>query len=362
MANDFLSEPLGPTARRTAVVTGASAGVGRAVAVAFGKQGWRVGIIARGREGLDSTKREIETAGGQALALEADVADPAAVLTCADRIEAELGPIDVWVNNAMVTVYASIVDITPEEFHRVTQVTYLGQVHGTLAALKYMRQRNRGVIICIGSALAYRSIPFQGPYCAAKSAVREFVNSLRSELLYERSNVRLTMVHLPAVNTPQFDWARNKFVKRVAPVAPIFQPETVAHAVLRAVRENPREYWLGRSTVKAIVAQMLVPSIADHLLAKKGIKNETTNQPADPHRPDNLFEAGRGDPGAHGRFDAQSRVHAFPFNPTWLRAGLACIGLIVASAVVSRSLAPGGKDRRGYRATMQGAFRNFRHR
>ena len=197
-----------------------------------------------------------------------------------------------------------------------------------------MRARNRGTIICIGSALAYRSIPFQGPYCAAKAAVRGFVDTLRSELLYEGSKIRLTMVHLPAVNTPQFDWARNKFDRKVAPVPPIFQPETVADAVLRAAEETPREYWLGYSTVKAIVAQMLVPSLADRILAKRGKANETTNQPSVPGRPDNLFEAGRGDPGAHGRFDNRSSLRAFPFNPAWLRAGFACAAVLTLAAVV----------------------------
>ena len=292
-----------PKSLAIAVVTGASAGVGRAIAQAFGNRGWQVALIARGREGLESAKREIEVAGGKALAIQADVGDADALMRAADQVERELGPIDVWVNNAMVTIYASVTDIAPKEFQQVTQVTYLGQVHGTLAALKHMRARNRGTIICIGSALAYRSIPFQGPYCAAKAAVRGFVDTLRSELLYEGSKIRLTMVHLPAVNTPQFDWARNKFNRKVAPVPPIFQPETIADAVLRAVDETPREYWLGFSTVKAIVAQMLVPSLADRILGKRGKASETTNQPSDPSRPDNLFEAGRGDPGAHGRFD-----------------------------------------------------------
>ena len=250
--------------------------------MSFGNRGWQVAVIARGREGLESAKREIEVAGGKALAIQADVGDADALMRAADQVERELGPIDVWVNNAMVTIYASVTDIAPKEFQQVTQVTYLGQVHGTLAALKHMRARNRGTIICIGSALAYRSIPFQGPYCAAKAAVRGFVDTLRSELLYEGSKVRLTMVHLPAVNTPQFDWARNKFNRKVAPVPPIFQPETIADAVLRAVEETPREYWLGFSTVKAIVAQMLVPSLADRILGK-GVR--LVKQPISPRIP-----------------------------------------------------------------------------
>ena len=335
-----------PKPRQTVVVTGASAGVGRAIAVRFGKRGWQVAVIARGRAGLDSAKEEIEAAGGRALAIQADVADAEALMRAADQVELELGTIDVWVNNAMVTVYANIADIAPEEFHQVTQVTYLGQVYGTLAALKHMRRRNRGVIICIGSALAYRSIPFQGPYCAAKAAVRGFIDSLRSELLYEGSNIRLTIVHLPAVNTPQFDWARNKFNRKVAPVPPIFQPETIADAVVRAAVERPREYWLGFSTVKAIVAQMLIPSLADRILAKSGKASETTNQPSDHDRPDNLFAAGRGDPGAHGRFDSKSSLRAFPFNPAWLRAGVAWAVLTFAVTVAILVTADVANNRR----------------
>ena len=278
-------------------------------------------LIARGREGLASARHEIEEAGGKALAIEADVSNAEMLMEAASRIERELGPIDVWVNNAMVTIYATSVDVTPAEFEQVTRVTYLGQVFGAQAALKHMRRRDRGTIIFIGSALAYRSIPFQAPYCAAKAAVRGFVDSLRSELMWEGSKVRLTMVHLPAVNTPQFDWARNKIRRRLAPVSPIYQPETVAAAVLRAAHAAPREYWLGFSAAKAIVAQMVAPSVADRLLARGGKANETTDQPAENGRPDNLFDAGRGDPGAHGRFDRRSSRYAVPFNPAWLRAG-----------------------------------------
>ncbi len=309
--------------RKTVVVTGASAGVGRAIAAKFGRAGWQVALIARGREGLESAQREIEEAGGRALAIQADVADADALLHAADQVERELGPIDVWVNNAMVTIYATCADVTPDEFLQVTRVTYLGQVHGAQAALKHMRPRNRGTIICIGSALAYRSIPFQGPYCAAKAAIRGFVDSLRVELLWEGSAVHVAMVHLPAVNTPQFDWARNKFKRKLAPVAPIYQPETVAAAVFKAVHTKPREYWLGFSTIKALVAQMLVPGAADRYLADAGKSSETVNQPAEVGRADNLFEAGRGDPGTHGRFDQRSSPHAVPVDPKWLRLGLA---------------------------------------
>lgn len=321
---------------KTVVVTGASAGVGRAIATYFGNRGWQVALIARGRKGLESAKQEIEAAQGRAMVIEADVGDANAMVRAADEVAANFGSIDVWINNAMVTIYASIVDITPDEFHQVAEVTYLGQVHGTLAALKYMRPRNRGVIISIGSALAYRSIPFQAPYCAAKAAVRGFVDSLRSELLYEGSNIRLTMAQLPAVNTPQFDWARNRLGREAAPVPPIFQPETVAHAVYRAAHAAPREYWLGYPTVKAIVAQMLIPSFADRVLAKRGKAAETTDQPAIKGRPDNLFEAGLGDPGAHGRFDDRSNPRVVPFNPAWLRIFAGLLVLVALGVCVLR--------------------------
>ncbi|MFT4278500.1 MAG: SDR family oxidoreductase [Rhodopseudomonas sp.] len=336
----------------TVVVTGASAGVGRAIAVEFGSRGCRVGLIARGREGLESTCREITRRGGEALVIEADVADAGAMMTAAARVEAELGPIDLWVNNAMVTVYGASVDVSPEEFLQVTRVSYLGQVHGTLAALRHMRPRNRGAIISIGSALAYRSIPYQAPYCAAKAATRGFIDSLRSELEAESSGITLTMVHLPAVNTPQFDWARNKFNRRPAPVAPIYQPEAIAAAVVRAAERAPREYWVGASAVKAIIGQIVMPSVVDRMLAKAGIANETSNQPDDPNRADNLFVAGRGDPGAHGRFDRQSLSAAFPFNPTLLRAGVA-VGAAAAGlallAAVARTERRGGNHPRAPR-------------
>ena len=324
---------------KTVVVTGASAGVGRAIAVKFGAAGWRVALIARGSEGLESTRREIESRGGAALAIPADVADADAMMDAADRVERELGPIDVWINNAMVTIYATSVDVTPEEFLQVTRVTYLGQVHGTQAALKHMRARDRGTVICIGSALAYRSIPFQAPYCAAKAAIRGFVDALRTELQWEGSAVHVTMVHLPAVNTPQFDWARNKFKRKLAPVAPIYQPETVADAVFKAARTRPREYWLGFSTVKAIVAQMVAPAVADRYLADAGKSSETVNEPADIGRADNLFAAGLGDPGAHGRFDARSSAHATAVDPKWLRLALAALGIGAAAAVVTAARA-----------------------
>ena len=330
------------------VITGASAGVGRAIAARFGRSGWSVGLLARGREGLSSAAREIEALGGRTLAIEADVSDAKAVQQAAGRIERELGPIDVWVNNAMVTVYATCDKVTPEEYLQVTRVTYLGQVHGTLAALEHMQKRNRGTIISIGSALAYRSIPFQGPYCAAKSAVRAFVDSLRSELLWQGSQVKLTMVHLPAVNTPQFNWARNKSDRRLAPVPPIYQPDTVGEAVFRAARTAPPAIRLGFSTVKAVIGQMLAPAFADRYLAHAGISNETIPEPEIQGRPDNLVEAGQGDPGSHGPFDDRARPFAIPYNPTYLRGGALLAGLtaIYVFAKITTQ-ATVGDERRG---------------
>src|SRR5947209_3328091 len=232
---------LNGSARRVCVVTGASAGVGRATALAFARRGWRLAILARGEEGLESARREIEAEGGEVLSFRADVADADAVFTAADEVVREFGAIDVWVNNAMVTVFGKVDDITPDEFRRVTEVTYLGQVHGTLAALRHMRPRNRGTIVQVGSALSYRSIPLQSAYCAAKAAVRGFTDRLRRELIHEKDAVRLTMVQLPAVNTPQFDWARNHLGRRLQPVPPIYQPETIAAAIFEAARTARRE-------------------------------------------------------------------------------------------------------------------------
>lgn len=297
-------------AGKVVVVTGASAGVGRATAIAFAKQGARVALIARGKEGLESAKREIELAGGEALTIAADVADAQAVEAAADKIEAELGPIDVWVNNAMVTIFAPVSDIDPEEFKRVTEVTYLGGVYGTMAALKRMRERDHGSIVQVSSALAYRSIPLQSAYCGAKHALVGFIDSLRSELIHEHSNIHLTSVQMPALNTPQFGWARNKMPNRPQPVPPIFQPEVAANAILYAASHNRRNVPVGSPTWKAEWGQKLAPGLLDRYLARTSYSGQQTDEPDDHDRPDNLFEPVAGDPGTHGEFDERAKPHS----------------------------------------------------
>ena len=291
---------------RVVVVTGASSGVGRAVARAFGAAGARVALIARGVEALTQAGREIEAAGGEALVLPLDVSDPQAVEQAADAVVQRWGGIDVWVNDAMVSVLSPALQLRPEELQRVTEVNYLGSVYGTLAAVRRMRARG-GVVLQIGSALAYRSIPLQSAYCASKAALRAFTDSLRSELLHDRIPVRLCMVHLPAVNTPQFDVMRNRLPNAPQPVPPLFQPEEVARVVLYAALHPRRELWLGWSTIGAIVGQFFVPGLIDRYLARWGYSGQQAPTPAREPRRDNLERPLPGDRGAHGRFDRQSR-------------------------------------------------------
>jgi short-subunit dehydrogenase len=288
-------------------VTGASAGVGRATARAFAREGADVGLIARGRDRLEAAKQEIEAEGRRAVVAETDVADANQVEAAAQRIEDELGPIDVWVNNAMATVFAPVSDTTHEEFRRATEVTYLGSVWGTMSALRRMRSRDAGVIVQVGSALAYRGIPLQGAYCGAKHALQGFLESLRTELLHEGSNVRVTMVQLPALNTPQFTWSRAKLPHSPQPVPPIFQPEVAADAIVWAASHPRREVMVGWPTVKAIVGNAVAPSVADRYLAHNGYAAQQTDQPVDPARRDNLFDPVPGDQGAHGPFGDEAR-------------------------------------------------------
>ena len=295
--------------REIVVITGASAGVGRATVREFARHGAHVGLIARGRDGLEGAAREVESFGGKALVLPVDVADADAVQAAADRVERELGPIDIWVNDAMASVFSPIKEMTAEEFKRVTDVTYLGYVYGTLAALKYMLPRDRGTIVHVGSALAYRSIPLQAAYCASKHAILGFYASLRTELIHDRSNVHTTMVQMPALNTPQFGWVRSRLPHKAQPVPPIYQPEVAARMIYHAAHHpEKREYYAAWSVVKAIFGNKLVPSYADRYLAEHGYDSQQYDGPEDPHRPDNLYQPLSGDHGAHGEFDQRAKT------------------------------------------------------
>ncbi len=288
------------------VVTGASAGVGRATVRAFAQRGARIGLLARGVDGLEAAAAEVESAGGEALVLPTDVADADAVESAAGTVERQLGPIDIWVNCAMATIFAPVHKISPDEYRRATEVSYLGFVYGTMAALKRMRPRNRGTIVQVGSALAYRSIPLQAPYCGAKHAILGFTASLRSELMHEGSDVHVTMVQMPALNTPQFDWARNKMPRRPEPVPPIFQPEVAAEAIVFAAHARRREVYVGGSTVGAIIGNKIAPGVLDRYLASAGYSGQLAHEPANPEQPDNLFAPVPGDHGARGRFDRRT--------------------------------------------------------
>ena len=296
---------------QTVVVTGASAGIGRATARLFGERGASVGLIARGEAGLDGAVRDVEEAGGKALAVTADMADHAQVTAAARQIEEHFGPIDVWVNVAFTSVFAPFAEIAPEEFRRVTEVSYLGFVHGTMAALSLMRPRGRGTIVQVGSALGERSIPLQSAYCGAKHAINGFTSSLRCELLHENSGVHVTVVQMPAVNTPQFSWVRSRLPKDPQPVPPIYQPEVAARGVVFAA-DHPRrrQYWVGGSTAATIVANRLAPALLDRYLARTGYGAQQTARPAGSARPDNLVQPVDGthghDHGSRGAFDGRS--------------------------------------------------------
>ncbi len=290
--------------KEVVMITGASAGVGRATVREFAKRGARIGLIARGKDGLEAAQREVEEAGGEAIVLVVDVADAQQVENAAAMVETRFGPIDIWVNNAMASVFSPIKEMTAEEFKRVTDVTYLGYVYGSLAALKRMLPRDHGTIVHVGSALAYRSIPLQAAYCAAKHAILGFHASLRSELLHDGSKVHTTMVQMPALNTPQFGWVKSRLPHKAQPVPPIYQPEVAARAIYYAAHHpKRREYYAAWSAVKAIFGNKLVPSFADHYLARNGYESQQHDGPEDPNRPNNLWEPLPGDHGAHGAFD-----------------------------------------------------------
>lgn len=325
------------------VITGASAGVGRATAVAFGRMGWRVALLARGQVRLESARLEVEQVGGRALALPVDVADPVAIETAAERVERELGPIDVWINVAMATVFSPFDEVTPDEYRRVTEVTYLGQVYGAMSALKRMRTRDRGTIVNVSSALAYHGLPLQSAYCGAKFAGRGFTESLRGELIHDGSRVRVSMVVLPAVNTPQFDWARNKLPRRPQPAPPIYEPEVAARAVVRAALSGRREIVVGRSALQLLLGSMLVPGWVTRRLAQIAYGAQQTSEEADHGRPDNLFHSVAGDFGAHGRFANRASPRGLTVTGGQARGSL----LLAALALLAGAFFAGKQWRKG---------------
>ena len=328
-----------PARDATVVITGASAGIGRAAARAFARRGCRLALIARDQGRLDAAARDVEDLGGRALTLSLDVADAAAVEEAAAAAEEAFGPIAVWVNCAMATVYSRAADMSPEEFQRVTEVTYLGCVHGTLAALRRMDAQGFGTIVQVGSSQAYRGLPLQSAYCAAEFALRGFTDSLRGELIHDTSPVRLTMVQLPAVNTPQFDWARNRLPRRPQPVPPVYQPEMAAEAIVHAAERAPRELWVDTSTVKVIAASLAAPGLMDHLVAEAARQGDEGGPPDSPGRPDNLFAPVPGNWGAHGRFDDRARDEAPWFAEAGVRLAAALAGGVIVAAALGIGLA-----------------------
>jgi NAD(P)-dependent dehydrogenase (short-subunit alcohol dehydrogenase family) len=327
------------------VVTGGTAGVGRATVREFARRGADVGILARGRDGLDATAREVAARGQHALPIATDVADARAVDRAAEQIEDELGPIDVWVNNAMTSVFSPVRDMLAEEIRRVTEVTYLGTVHGTLAALRHMLPRDRGVIVQVGSALAYRAIPLQAAYCGAKHATLGFTESLRTELLHDGSAVQVCNVHLPAVNTPQFDWSKSRMPREAQPVPPIFQPEVAARAIVHVAEHPRREMLVAFPTWKAVLADRVAPGMADHYLARTGFSSQQTDEPRDPRGPFNLWAPVPGDHGAHGRFDARATDHSAMLWLSMHRELIATAGVALAGLVFGLTRGTGVRSR-----------------
>ncbi len=332
--------PQSPATAPVVVITGASAGVGRATVAAFARQGARIGLLARDRDRLEAARREVEALGGQALVLPTDVADADQVETAAAAVETAFGPIDIWINNAMVSVFSPVKAMQPEEFRRVTEVTYLGYVYGTLAALRRMLPRDHGVIVQVGSALAYRAIPLQSAYCGAKHAVEGFTESLRVELLHDRSQVKVTMVQMPALNTPQFRWVKSRLPHEAQPVPPIFQPEVAAEAILWAAQHPRREVIVGGSSLQAILVAKFIPGLADRLLARTGYQSQQTDQPRDPQRPHNLWTPVDGHPGAHGVFDDRALGFSRQFwlvrHRDTLTAALGGLTALVGALLIAR--------------------------
>jgi NAD(P)-dependent dehydrogenase (short-subunit alcohol dehydrogenase family) len=324
------------------VVTGASAGVGRATVRKFAAQGAHLGLLARGQERLEAARQEVEELGGRAIAIPTDVADADQVEAAAKQVEQVFGPIDIWVNNAMVSVFSPVKEMTAAEYKRVTEVTYLGYVYGTLAALRRFLPRDRGVIVQVGSALAYRGIPLQSAYCGAKHAIEGFTESLRCELLHDGSNVKITTVQLGAMNTPQFNWVKSRLPRKPQPVPPIFQPEVAADAIVYAAHHHRREWRVGGSTVLAIVGDKLAPGLGDWYLARQGYGSQQYDGMADPNRPDNLFEPAPGDYAAHGDFNSRAADSSMQVwmsrNRNWLLAAGSVIAGCALCAVANRKV------------------------
>src|SRR4051795_399008 len=327
--------------KEVVVVTGATSGIGRAIARRFAQDGAQIGLIARGREPLENAKKEVEEAGGQALVLPTDLSDWDAVKSAATAVEEAFGPIDIWINNAMTTVFAPFKDVEPDEFKRATEVTYLGTVWGTKAALDRMRPRDRGTIVIVGSALAYRGIPLQAAYCGAKHGVKGVFESLRTELRHDKSNVHLSMVQLPGLNTPQFLHCRSKMPNVPQPMPPYYEPEVAADAVHWSAHNRRRELWVGGPTVKTIVGNKVAPWLVERVLAKQGYGGQQSDKPADPNRPDNLFSSPPGDPGAHGPYDEKARKSSVQTQLAKNRGVLATAAVLVLTGSLFAGLRSG---------------------
>ncbi|NHC47614.1 SDR family oxidoreductase [Motilibacter aurantiacus] len=324
---------------RVVVVTGGTGGVGRATARAFADSGYDVAVLARGEDALRATEQELQDRGVRALAVQCDVADADAVEAAAQRVEDELGEIDVWVNNAMVTVFGRFESMTDEEFTRVTDVTYLGTAYGTRAALRRMKPRDRGRIVQVGSSLAYRGIPGQSAYCGAKHAIQGLSDSLRAELLHDKSGVTLTMVQLPAINTPQFRMNKSYMPRKAMPVPPIYQPEVAAQAVLKAAEGSRREYWVAPITALTILGDKVAPGLLDRYLGRSGLESQQVDEPEEQGRPDNLYAPLPGDHGAHGVFDGQAKPRTVEWVPPVLPR--AVVGVGTTLAITSATLVSG---------------------
>ena len=335
--------------KRTAeivVVTGGTAGVGRATVREFARNGADVAILARGEDRLEATRKEVERLGGRALAISVDVSDARAVEEAAERIERELGEIDIWVNNAFAGIFARFLDVTPEEYERVTAVTYLGQVNGTRAALKRMMPRNRGSIVLVGSALAYRGIPLQSAYCGAKHAMQGLIDSVRTELIHDAPGVHICMVQLPGLNTPQFDWIRAKLPGQPRPIGTVFQPEVAARAIHFTAHSDRKEMLVGVPTVESVWGDKVASAWLDDYLAKIGFKGQQSPEPISPDRKDNLFEPVPGDFGAHGRFDDEAHEDS---PELWAsmhkkQIGVAALGAVAATAAGLGFMLAGKRD------------------